>query len=345
MGKTKMVSMENYAKKFERHDLDRLGLFIEMPYECSGLKGLKKKKPPPKLPPEHLGTMLAGYPKTKCGNQDGYFAEEFVRTFVGEYGRKKKKKGPPGKPIIPFMPAGPGKKHATPGDYFGCFLVDDEWPERFSPAERGAQRGIKKKVTKFERPNIITNPAKKGGCGYVDICLNEYPEHSEEPPPPALKKKTSKVPDKPPFYPLTYPREFDKNPYVDPKNDPPTKPLYLKPKPVKVKDKKLLRMLGRKPFTPAGPGKLQGGFHDGCFDPFPKHEKEPFLSPMQIEKYEPPPKRGKPQPVPLWKFKEKFRPPNTAYVTMFDRAILTNTTYQVNESNWRTYQPHYVEYL
>lgn len=33
--------------------------------------------------------MLAGFPKTKCGNMDGYFDDEFRRIFKGERGKKR----------------------------------------------------------------------------------------------------------------------------------------------------------------------------------------------------------------------------------------------------------------
>lgn len=67
-----------------------------------------------------------------------------------------------------MVPAGYPKKHATPGDHFGTFagIV-----EHFSGKPKS------KPPYKRAKPNLLTSPGKKGGPGYVNICLSKYPEH------------------------------------------------------------------------------------------------------------------------------------------------------------------------
>lgn len=66
------------------------------------------------------------------------------------------------------MPTGPGKWTATPGDYYGCFSGNIE-----------AFGNLRKPVPKYRSPaaNFMTNPVKRGGFGYADVCLSKYPEH------------------------------------------------------------------------------------------------------------------------------------------------------------------------
>lgn len=142
--------MEEYAKRHGDYDLDRLGLFIEMPYLTYGKWQPKKKPKKLVINPPLYGS---GW-KSKCANQDGYFEEEYKRIFAGEYKKRKQKKK--SGPRIVFVPTGPGKKHSTPNDYFGCFV--DEPPERFSPQVIKS----KKKGKKNAQVNIVcTNLSSK----------------------------------------------------------------------------------------------------------------------------------------------------------------------------------------
>lgn len=72
------------------------------------------------------------------------------------------------KEALPFFPTGPGKWHATPGDYYGCFSGNIE---AFSNV-----RNPKQKFQK-EKGNFVSSPLKQGGPGYADICINKYPTH------------------------------------------------------------------------------------------------------------------------------------------------------------------------
>lgn len=68
----------------------------------------------------------------------------------------------------PFLPAGYPKKHACPGDHFGCF-------GGVIPAVSRKLRPDK--TVRTSLPNPLTGPAKKGGPGYPNICLNKFPEY------------------------------------------------------------------------------------------------------------------------------------------------------------------------
>lgn len=68
----------------------------------------------------------------------------------------------------PFMPPANGKLHSTPGDWYGTF---EGKMDAFSTKMKA------RAPFKHEGPNALTNPGKKGGYGYVNICLNPYPDH------------------------------------------------------------------------------------------------------------------------------------------------------------------------
>ncbi|XP_017784815.1 PREDICTED: UPF0602 protein C4orf47 homolog [Nicrophorus vespilloides] len=156
------------GKRYGKPDLERLGLFVEMPY----MNGKKYVSPfePPKY---HKGmTFLSGGYKSKNGTQHGYFEEEFKRLFEGEgiTWRKPKQTGRKKKlgPLSPFIVGIRGKSICTPGDYFGTFSgrVD-------------AFSNVRKKKPKYVSPNanFQTSNPKKGGPGYANICINPYPTH------------------------------------------------------------------------------------------------------------------------------------------------------------------------
>lgn len=68
----------------------------------------------------------------------------------------------------PFVPAGPSKKHACPGDYFGTFAGKiSAFGRKLRPQP----------PYKPQNPNPVTSPGKKGGPGYVGITLSKYPTH------------------------------------------------------------------------------------------------------------------------------------------------------------------------
>lgn len=316
--------MEEYARKYGAHDLDRLGLFIEMPYLLP-----EKKAPKPKEKKKAKTTPFIGScTKTKCGNQDGYFDNEFKRAFEGD-SKKIKKKEPKGKKSaqLPFTPVGPGKKQSSPGDYYGCFVVEP--PKAFSAPAGAAKKG-KGKKKEAVKPNPMTNPGKKGGPGVADITINPYPEHIGEPPA-KPKKKDAKAKDKlAPFYSGGYPDVFDPNPFVDEIK----KPVYVPPKlPKEPKHPKLV-------FVPTGPGKLSGGCYDGGFDHWPEHVKDPYLTPIQIRKFWEKGKKGAAPKKPA-----VFVPPSLDIRLMYTSPVLANVRTEVNNMTWKTSAPKYVEFL
>lgn len=307
--------MEDYARKYDRHDLDRLGLFIEMPFLDARLRKVKAKK----FPVLHRPFIVGG-PKTKSGNSDGYF-DEFKRLETKD--RRRQKKGEFKGPIkAAFIPAGPSKIHSTPDDYYGCFFPDGL--AAFSPILRGAKKYPRNKVVlTLPKPNPMTSPGKKGGPGYVDITISPYPEHKSDR---KIEKgsKRKNLPAYKPFYPQSYPNYFDENPFLE---DPvPRKRLYLQD----TKSKKL--KIDKGPFIPTGPGKLSGGCHDGDFSKWPEHMKDPFMPKLKKSKKDE-------------YTKAAFRPPNVDVKTLQFRSALYNVTFTMNPDNWRTFGPTYVKDL
>lgn len=313
--------MEEYARKHGPHDLERLGLFIEMPY----LKVSRPPKPKKEKKQQVKAPFVVSGPKTKSATQDGYFDEEFKRAFEGDLKKVIKKEKKKVATKLPFTPVGAGKLHSSPGDFYGCFV--DEWPEHFSPAVRVPKKKTKDKKPIPVRHNPMTNPGKKGGPGFLDITINPYPEHANEPPP--KKKKEKKKPQmKPPFYGNGYPGFFDDNPFEEDIK----KPIYIPPKVPKDKKKTI-----KVSFMPTGPGKLPGGCHDGTFDPFPEHMRDPY-TPVQKGKPKGKKKKegaGKPNFVPIC----------TAPRTMFTVPLLANVEFTVHKDNYKHYLPNYTKYL
>lgn len=322
------TAMEDYARKHGAHDLDRLGLFVEMPFLSWG----KPEKKAPKKKFER--TFIVSFPKSKSGNQDGYFDEEFKRIFAGEH----RKKAPPKKVVStkpPFVPTNPGKLHATPNDFYGCFFIEP--PERFSPQIRKEPKPKKKSVIPLR--NMMTSPAKKGGPGFVDICLNEFPKHmpdfyGKKP----IKKGAIKKGLSIPFYSgFASQFSFGPNPYYDEKNDPPKQPLYVnRDKEVKTKSK-----VEKAVFVPPSPPKTMGNNHDGCFEPFPEHQKEPYLAPWQIATFDKKKKDKKKKPD----TGVHFIPPSKGDKTLTTPSIVNKMAFRVKTDNWKTVTPEYVKNL
>ncbi|XP_054004801.1 UPF0602 protein C4orf47 homolog [Hylaeus anthracinus] len=243
--------MKSLGKQFGKTDLDRVGYFHDLspaPFDkydgtpVTFREGIEKGRQMHPGPPTPL------------------FEEKFVRIFVGEalnepwrleaekrLERDRKKIGGL------MLPPSPAKKHATPGDYHGCF----EKVVYFSPAQRP------EKKPGPELPNAMTRPNPLGGPGYADICINPFPEYSHDPYDPVVKEKVRPVGRF--LYasaPLDY---FPPHPYKD--DDP--GPTYIRP--VEVKPKIIGSGRIYVPFP-----KKPGGNHSGCFDKFPEYSSDPY---------------------------------------------------------------------
>lgn len=180
----------------------------------------------------------------------------------------------------------------------------------------------------------MSAPLKFGGPGYVDICLNEYPEHMKDPygrkP---LKKGDVKKQTYAPFYSgfsaLPF---FYENPYTDEKDDPPKKPTYIN------REKPPKKVSMKAPFMPTSPAKKMGNNHDGCFTPFPENMKEPYMNPWVLVNFV----KGKKQPKKKY---APFIPTFSQLKTMQVTPTLAHTEVSMNGTNYKTYTPKYVKYL
>ncbi|PSN41568.1 UPF0602 protein [Blattella germanica] len=305
--------------RYGRPDMERIGLFAEMDYMngkgyVSPFGGGVRKEP------TKGRQLFPGGSKSKCGNQDGYFQEEFQRLFENEkYSElyrillqedlKAMKKNIS---KSPFVAPGETKKHSTPGDYYGTF----EKVEAFSPILK------KRPPYKKEPPNLLSNPAKKGGPGYVDITLSKYPEHSvdfydasrlKQAKEYEIYKKGFKAG---PFYPGRCPQPyFDPNPFLD-ENPGPT---YVRPKEKSFKSKGGY-------WYPSSPAKKDGGCKAGCFDKWPEHSADKYLSEAEI-------------------MRKKYRVNKVFYPQAWGKSMQTCSVVNqkvdicVNQKNFRTYEP------
>ncbi|XP_043256111.1 UPF0602 protein C4orf47 homolog [Colletes gigas] len=257
--KRKRAELQTLGKRFGKTDLDRVGYFHD---------------PSPAPFDKYIGTAVTfreGIEKGRqllAGPSTPLFEQKFVRIFSGEAlnepwrleaeERLKRDRAKIGGVMLPPSPA---KKHATPGDWHGCF----EKVTYFSPAER------KEPKTGPEPPNVMTRPNPLGGPGYADIGINPFPSYSHEPYDPEIRVKERPVGR---FLYASAPLDhFPPDPYKD---DAPG-PTYVRP--VEVKPKII------------GPGRIYvpfpkkpGGNHSGCFDKFPEYSSDPYEKDTKKEK-------------------------------------------------------------
>ncbi|KAJ3662672.1 hypothetical protein Zmor_007010 [Zophobas morio] len=297
------------GQKFGRSDIERIGLFSEMAYISAKTFAKKKTQKEPR-------NMYCGGRKMKDGTQYGYFEPVFQRIFSKEAlkGRGRKPVPPKFKNVSqrPFLPPAGFKQHSCPGDYYGTFG---------GRIEAFGNKRRPKPVQKSTGKNILGNPGKLGGPGYADICLSRYPEHKAERY--GLKpkyKEYGKIVGRP-MVPVHFPQPcFDKNPFAEPEGIK-TGPTYVKPKTKEIPPRPPGYIL------PTGPGKSQGGCHDGCFNKFPEH-----ISDRKKEVKKAPEKVFLPNPVSLKSYY------NTS-------TLFQNVDIKLNETNYKEFQPVFNKYI
>lgn len=193
-----------------KRDMDRVGLFQEMKYtsisdpykpsyKCKlsikkilwniwlNLQGVSLKKINIQLFLVSVGFNEAAYKGKQVlpgpvkdratGLQDGYFTKPFPRVFekeaysdpIGERRRERMKEAKKNVTNKPFVTFHGEKKPLGAGSTFGCFTTKTDY---FSPKAQD------KKPKEHEKPNVKTNPPKKGtGYGYPAVSLDKYPEY------------------------------------------------------------------------------------------------------------------------------------------------------------------------
>jgi hypothetical protein len=114
---------------------------------------------------------------------------------------------------------------------------------------------------------------------------------------------------------------FDKNPYGEPEGMKPG-PTYIRPK------EKEENILPPGYIVPTGPGKWQGGCHDGCFDKFPEYKFDRYG--VRIKK----------------PHEDAFYPPSTALKSYYNTSVLfQGVDVKINKKNYNTIQPTYIKYI
>lgn len=256
-----------------KRDMDRLGLFSETKYVSIN---------DPYKPSYKFGFNEAAYKGKQVipgpvkdrstGLQDGYFTKPFPRVFekeaytdpIGERRRerlKELKKNVTNKPFITFQG---DKKPLGAGSTYGCFTTQTD---HFSPKTHD------KKPKEAEKPNVKTNPSKKGtGYGYPLISLDKYPEYKGDKYDSAHtlakesyaahKKATLSTAFKSGKYHKVY---FDNNPFLTDKDG----AVYKEKRSKSETEVKTL------PFRPSQPPKTMGNM-DGFINPFPGHKDDPY---------------------------------------------------------------------
>ncbi|XP_050424674.1 UPF0602 protein C4orf47 homolog [Adelges cooleyi] len=303
------------GKKYGRIDMDRVGLFSEMPYLIGdkykpvnlidGVRDMKKSQ------------MLPGVLKTKTGLQDAYFDPEFKRIFekegwhppAGQFDLNARQNAKKNISKQNFLPAGNTKVHSTPGDYFGTFGPK---LKALSTAKRPSPK--KEKIL----PNVITAPTITRGPGYTDICLNPFPEYKPSPYDDRKQLKNVKEDKKVvPFLGGGTGGYFDKSAYF---NDD-IKPTYKKVFEIKFKGT---------PFIPSSPIKNVGN----GFDIWPEHSADRYIDPHKIGKIQSG-KNNKKENADVGKFYPQTRNKSFYTVSTMQRKLRS----AVNNTNWQTAEP------
>jgi len=219
----------------DRTDLERIGQFVDGPYdnevilERADIKQLMGRKNTRDDEDDLLldGPWLASGFKIKAATNDWTFSpflylweeepyedpDAWRRAYKAEQKEKNLSEDP-------FISSFGSKTMNGLGTYYGTFIKD---MEAFSPETKDSEEDDRLKGV----ANFLTNPGKKGnGYGYVDICLNPYPENMEDPLPDSveirreMREEHESLMVGETWIPTAHPGGFfDPNPYID-SNDP-----------------------------------------------------------------------------------------------------------------------------
>ncbi|XP_014209821.1 UPF0602 protein C4orf47 homolog [Copidosoma floridanum] len=162
---------EEYGMHFGKRDIYRVGtnmLMLTSFFDDPGTGPFDEYQPP-------LGSLRSSVAQGKqmaYGARTNLFDAEVKRIFQGEalpeLGRPPNKTKAKRKELGVIIPPAAPKWHSTPGDAYGCF---DKHPQRFDPEVRPPIEVAKEKRC---LPNMMIQPGRRGGPGFLDICINPY---------------------------------------------------------------------------------------------------------------------------------------------------------------------------
>ncbi len=237
---------------------------------------------------------LEGATKWKAATNDGYF-QTFHRLFEGEslsnivaLRRSWRRLNNDTKIGKDWIPSSPAKKRCGLGSGSGNFT---ETYDAMSQEKRVS-------VKPPSLPNFYTNPGKKGiGYGYLDICINPYPEWKEGASiyglrGPSIAERTAmhqaKCLGRAVFLNQQASGQlFDPSPYEGVNVLAPGHPAIQKFGNAWSNPAKNIGPT----FLPSSPAKTDGGCKDGALSKWPEHSNEPFkeMTKIMLEKYRSPP--------------------------------------------------------
>ncbi|KAF5271072.1 hypothetical protein FQR65_LT00491 [Abscondita terminalis] len=279
------------AFKYGKPDIERLGVFVEMSY----LNGKGYVSP-------------YGKPKRLKGISaiDSWNGEIPKQKPPPENLKKKKKKKPP------YRPPGGNKMHSTPGDHYGTFS---------GPIKAFSGKCRKIPPKKREPKYFSTNPGKKGGYGYLDICLSEYPEHLDEPYM-VKSKKEFKMLDGPMITAHCPQPYFEPNPF--PEKNTKNLRLYVRPK------TRIFPLINEDKWKPTGPAKWPGGCKAAGFDPYPPYMSDKCKKKRTKKKSD--------------EYNGPYLKQSMGFKTLLTRSILTlGVDLSCNAVNFKTFEPSYTK--
>ncbi|KAJ8935294.1 hypothetical protein NQ314_012898 [Rhamnusium bicolor] len=282
---TKLFS--NLGNEYGKPDMERLGIFSELPY-MNG-KG-----------------YVPIYPNPRPEKREKYDGG----------GKPPRFKNVSERPMFP--PAAP-KLHSTPGDHYGTFGGKIE---AFSNVRHP------KPPYRKEPRQCGTSPVKKGGYGYVNTCLNPYPNHTGDRYGTRAVYKQYGINLSGPMRTTHFPKPFfDPNPYREPESMKPG-PTYIRPK------EKTPDVIPPGKIIPVGPAKSQGGCHAGCFESFPEYKPNKYITLFDLA-YKPKKHVG-----------GQFYPHSMAQKTFYTSSIMAeNLRFKMNKGNYANYEPTYIKHL
>jgi hypothetical protein len=335
----------------EKTDLEKVGMFVEGPYDTDvtlfrpDIKALMGRDPGEEDEEKRLGgpfPLVSGH-KLKAATNDWPFSEflylweEEPYQDPSEWRRKDRaeqaEKNIADEPFLSMV--GPKLMNGL-GTYYGTFI---EEMEAFSPETKD-----KKEDDLAGLPNFLTNPGKKGtGYGYANVTINPYPERDEDMEDPfydiseAMREgreaHEEAIVGDGPFVPSGFSKEyFDPNPYFNDRDPDGEEETYDWDRLAKADDEEANG--DRPPWIPNSYTKKINGNKDVVqpLEKFPTRESD------DEDPYEDPPRevfrksnRENDEDLPAWK------PPIHRRTRQTKSVISYNVNLRVNATNFHRY--------
>ncbi|TPX62500.1 hypothetical protein SpCBS45565_g06999 [Spizellomyces sp. 'palustris'] len=176
------------GNRFGRPDLDRIGIFSEVPYISIGDKYNDKNNDAFLSYRTKGKQFITNPPKKGHDTRDVFFDKEFIRVFENEPYidlvklRRRWRLQAKEKNIVPapFRPSNIPPKPSGSGSPWGTF--EQQWPlEKNESEDRPSFTSEREPPEREALVNFLTRPPKKGGFGYANVTIGKQYEYIGDP--------------------------------------------------------------------------------------------------------------------------------------------------------------------